>query len=128
LETGTEKVEDPWVFTRGFVPWVRIRRSESGVDGETHRLDLVPWHAQSGESLGGWLVGNHPKICLSGGPKAMDRNRIGHHRDELKTFAKVPGQSGDEVGIHGEGQNDNLRLMNLDQLADAEVGWLVDED
>jgi len=46
----------------------------------------------------------------------------------LERGAQVFGETGDHVGVDGEGENDNARAVGFDDLAEAKVSGLVDEE
>jgi hypothetical protein len=47
---------------------------------------------------------------------------VGYHRNQLKGFAEILGKAGDEMRIHGEGENDHLGPVGPKQIFDPSLG------
>ena len=58
----------------------------------------------------------------------MNRNRIGHNRDQPKRGPQIFGKAGDEVSVDGKGKSDDFWAVYFDQFPKAECGRTICEE
>ena len=104
-----------------------VRQGKAWIDGKSDGANLFHGDTEGVERLGGGLVGNDPEVGLGGGPETVDGDRIGNDSDKLERGAQVFRETGDQVGVDGEGENDNARAVGFDDLAEAKVSGLINE-
>ncbi len=105
-----------------------VGQGKAWIDGKSDGPNLFHGDAEGVERLGSGLVGNDPEIGLGGRPEAVDGDGIGNNGNKLERGAQVFGETGDQVGVDGEGENDNAGTEGFDDLAEAKVSGLIDEE
>ena len=105
-----------------------LRQGKAWIDGKSDGANLFHGDAEGVERLSGGLVGNDPEVGLGGGPETVDGDGVGNDGNKLERGAQFLGETGDQVGVDGEGENDNAGTEGFDDLAEAKVSGLIDEE
>ena len=105
-----------------------LRQGKAWIDGESDGANLFHGDAEGVERLSGGLVGNDPEVGLGGGPETVDGDGVGNDGNKLERGAQFLGETGDQVGVDGKGENDNPGTEGFDDLAEAKVSGLIDEE
>jgi len=105
-----------------------VRQGKAWIDGKSDGANLFHGDAEGVKRLGSGLVGNDPEVGLGGGPETVDGDGVGNDGNKLERGTQVIRETGDHVGIDGEGENDNTRAVGFDDLAEANVSGLINEE
>jgi hypothetical protein len=58
----------------------------------------------------------------------VDGDGVGNDGNKLERGAQFLGETGDQVGVDGKGENDNAGTEGFDDLAEAKVSGLINEE